>query len=257
MSDSNPRPRISLALDDDPRPGLPAWAWLGLPIVSLMVILISPVLGYERWKEVMVSEYGVLEITTLLILAPAVVFGIGDFRRRRELPGTVGWLMLLGALCAFYFLGEEASWGQHYFGYETPESIAERNYQKEFNLHNLEGFGAIFNNVPRQAMLVGVIVGGLILPFVKTEQRNRPDAPSRVWYWLIPRRTIVPAAFLAVFYNLPQKILELTDRLPPDDSYLNMAIVENDGEVKEFYFAMVMLLYLWSVHRRLGERPGE
>ena len=52
--------------------------------------------------------------------------------------------------------GEEISWGQRVFGFETPEALKEVNEQDEFNLHNLtilhgdsrgaarEGFGRFF-----------------------------------------------------------------------------------------------------------------
>ena len=47
------------------------------------------------------------------------------------------WLLALVFLLAF---GEEISWGQRIFNFETPEVIKENNVQEEFNLHNLEVF---------------------------------------------------------------------------------------------------------------------
>jgi len=43
-------------------------------------------------------------------------------------------------LLFFVSLGEEISWGQRLLGYNTPEAIAARNVQGEFNFHNLEFF---------------------------------------------------------------------------------------------------------------------
>lgn len=47
------------------------------------------------------------------------------------------WLL---ALLFFFAFGEEISWGQRIFNFETPEAIKANNIQEEFNLHNLKGF---------------------------------------------------------------------------------------------------------------------
>jgi len=49
---------------------------------------------------------------------------------------TKFWMFLWAAL-SLLFLGEEASWGQHFLMYKTPEYIANVNIQGEINLHNL------------------------------------------------------------------------------------------------------------------------
>ncbi len=43
---------------------------------------------------------------------------------------------LIGALGSLYIAGEEMSWGQHFFHWNTPEYWAEVNRQQETNLHN-------------------------------------------------------------------------------------------------------------------------
>lgn len=47
---------------------------------------------------------------------------------------------LVLALMLFVAFGEEISWGQRIFNFETPEAIKAINIQKEFNIHNLEIF---------------------------------------------------------------------------------------------------------------------
>ena len=44
------------------------------------------------------------------------------------------------ALLFFFAFGEEISWGQRIFNFETPESLEEFNRQGEFNIHNLAVF---------------------------------------------------------------------------------------------------------------------
>lgn len=49
------------------------------------------------------------------------------------------FLLLLGLLCLVCF-GEEISWGQRIFGWQTPDTIKELNVQQETNIHNLWWF---------------------------------------------------------------------------------------------------------------------
>ncbi len=56
------------------------------------------------------------------------------FRTRRNV-----FLLLLGLLFLFG-CGEEISWGQRLLGFDTPDSIARVNLQRETNIHNLTIF---------------------------------------------------------------------------------------------------------------------
>ena len=49
---------------------------------------------------------------------------------------SIRWVALF-MLISFLALGEELSWGQHFFQYQTPKSLVEFNTQQEFNIHNL------------------------------------------------------------------------------------------------------------------------
>jgi len=232
---------------------IPAWLWLGLPAASVLLCAVAPVLtpDKDRWLAWFKSEMGLLQNMTVLLLVPAMVLSVLIFLRRRELPRLVGLVMLLGGLAAVYFAGEEISWGQTYFGFRTPEALAEVNEQREFNLHNLRGMD-IFSNVPRQAMMVACIAGG-VLPLVLRKRLSRPEARRGVWYWLIPTWRLVPIALLAAFSTVPEKLIKLVRR-PAAGSYLDLAVMEPGGEFKEYCFALVMLLYLLSVYLRMGPR---
>ncbi|MFD2516188.1 hypothetical protein ACFSRY_20120 [Pontibacter locisalis] len=51
------------------------------------------------------------------------------------------------AVIFFLGFGEEMSWGQRTFGYETPDDLKEINAQKEFNLHNIHLAGINLNKL--------------------------------------------------------------------------------------------------------------
>lgn len=69
-----------------------------------------------------------------------VPLGLATCRLYRSGKGTVlgipGWLLVSGLCLAVFLIAmEEASWGQHWFGWGTPEVFA-ANRQNETNFHN-------------------------------------------------------------------------------------------------------------------------
>ena len=235
--------------DETVEPLHPFW-WIGLPAIMLALGLLVPLLGFEIWHPLLASEWGLIEGGTVVLLVPAMVLSVRIFLRRRLLPRGIGWLMLAGGVAALYFAGEETSWGQHYVGFETPEGLARINEQKEFNLHNIAGFGNIFNNVPRQTMMAFCIIVCVILPLAVRRRFEWPRDRKSVWYWLIPSRQVAPVALLAAFSTTPEHIINAYWR-PALKTYLSMAFTDNGGEFKEFHYALVMFLYLWVVYKRV------
>jgi len=247
--------------------------WLGFPLGSLALYLLAPLLGYDRWQKLMAGERGFVELATVAVLLPAVVLGVMLFARRRKLPRHVGWGMLLVALAALYFAGEEASWGQHVLGFATPRRWAQINSQRECNLHNLalarhgrlgRLAGHLLGHIPRQAMLLGVLVMGVVVPLGRVVssrlwRAGKTRQEWSVWHWLIPSWRLVPASLLAAGSTLPRKMLRLTVGIDSVGRYTYpfMAFVDRAGEFKEYCFAMVILLYMvsaWVRLRPLAER---
>jgi hypothetical protein len=77
----------------------------------------------------------------------ASIFFIGFFIRSRRngliyhaffRRGNIIYLLL--GLLFFFAFGEEISWGQRLFGWQTPEHLKEINLQQETNFHNLKIF---------------------------------------------------------------------------------------------------------------------
>jgi hypothetical protein len=89
----------------------------------------------NRW---MIPEIGPIEIPTFLLLAWAAGWAIRIAVARREQLGRLvsPCLALFGA-GLLLVAGEEASWGQWFFGFQPPPKIAEINHQGELNVHNI------------------------------------------------------------------------------------------------------------------------
>lgn len=139
-------------------------------VVALGLILLAVSSSYFIFEPAILKwlahEDGLVENLSALnwLLAAGVMFVL--FAKQRNI-----WFLLLGILFTVCF-GEEISWGQRLFGFVTPESIRARNFQGEFNLHNLnfferrygdKGFWAQMRDVGRMFAIFWFIYG-IVLP---------------------------------------------------------------------------------------------
>ena len=230
---------------------LSKWIWIWpLPLTLAVIIagyLILDPKAYQFWIE---SEFGFIEIATPLILIPAIISGISIFRRRSKLPHKplVIWFVMVTLGCV-YFAGEDLSWGQHYFGWETPEHIAELNKQKETNLHNMSSW---FNQKPRLALELFVLIGGI---FVAARRKIKGEIFSveGLAYWFWPGFACLPAAILAILSRAPERIYKLYDH---SFEFALFPINVRYSEIQELYFAFFLMIYLVSVLQRMKEFSG-
>ena len=251
---------------------LPAWLYWGGPIATLLICWLTPLLGYGRWHRIMGHhEFSFIEIATVVFLLPAsVLSAVISFRlwrrhnKSQKQARTVALTMFVLALAAFYLGGEEMSWGQSYIRWGTPDSWKSVNKQNETNIHNLEltRYGPwiawlddMVNNTPRQALLVASILGAT-LPLMLGKWRRNEQARKSIWYWLIPTRSLVPICALAATSTLPEKVVKLLRDTygqqfwPAQDTYVRMAFLAPAGELKEYCYGMMILLYAISLYLR-------
>jgi hypothetical protein len=220
---------------------LPTWLWLWLPLGLLAAIAFLSLLSQEVYLNVVLSEWGLVENVTVLILVVTVAVGVRLLVSRQLPDRLLGlWIVMLTAGC-FYFAGEEASWGQHMIGWTTPDTWAAINDQQETNIHNTIG---LFDQAPRTALAIVALIGGVIIPIL----RRRLKAGATLWsihplFWA----TIVctPCALLALTVSVPGKVI---GKLAAETPYF---LRIGPGEVKELYLAMFLMLYLLSLSRRL------
>lgn len=226
---------------------LPRWLWLYFPPLILVVQIGAKLAGDGVYRALVRSELGLVELGTVVMLVLALAIAVRLFLARKTLP--VRWLgawMGLFALGALYFAGEEASWGQHYFGWSTPEALAAVNAQEETNIHNISG---IFDQLPRNLLSLGVAVGGIVLPIVRRRRAGAWVPAEGELQWLLPTVVCLPTAVLATLVTIPEKIFDSAGREVP-------ALIEiSAGESKEYYFGLFLLLYVLSIARRARKAP--
>ncbi|HLU93272.1 MAG TPA: hypothetical protein VKZ54_04070 [Membranihabitans sp.] len=113
------------------------WTYLLLTVVCVVAIFLS--IGDESvFNERFANEDGIVEnMTTLALLGVAIVSGLRLVRMWKHRK----WMWLAGTglfiVMFFFAAGEEISWGQRIFGWETNEYFMEKNAQEETNIHNL------------------------------------------------------------------------------------------------------------------------
>ena len=126
--------------------------------LALIFIFLAPGSLSPIIVESIIEEDGVVEnVSAILFLVSSISALI--LLVRFKMPFRHRIVLALLAFCLFVFFGEEISWGQRIFGFDTLEIMREANVQNENNLHNL--FGYIFPSL----FLLAVIIYGFIIPF--------------------------------------------------------------------------------------------
>lgn len=224
--------------------------WLWFPLAIALIPPLSFVADRDFYAVYIADEPGLIENLTALLLLFALVAGLRAFKLSsgRAFPVFRYWILLLTIGCV-YFLGEEISWGQHIFGWETPAGWAEINAQAETNLHNLSGIGSSLLNVfPRMLVNVCVGGGGILLPLYLYFRRKELALSQTRALWFFPPTACILTAMLAVLPRLPRKIVdELFGDAP---KWLD---VVGSGETKECLVAYFLLLYLAALCLRLRQ----
>jgi len=85
-------------------------------------------------------------------LLAAILYARAALSDRRQRGGLPWFHAGLVAFCLLVAL-EEISWGQRILGYRPPDLFLERNYQQEFNLHNVVDGGL------RRALMLAILGG--------------------------------------------------------------------------------------------------
>ena len=212
------------------------FACLGILIIAYWL--------YPPSQRLMAEDGFVENLSALFWLFAAIVSikGAMHFQLGRR------WFFILATIVTILACGEEISWGQRFFDFQTPELIAKQNRQGEFNLHNLH-----------------VLTGGSSWRnFLKTGEFN--------FRQVIDAQNLFRIGFYSYFFLLPLFCLFSTTRnkllkfgyVKPSNSSLVclwlsviwVYIVSIDGdksylhdgqEIREMTFAFYIFAYVYFV----------
>lgn len=230
---------------------LPRWLWLWVPLayVTLHFTLagISRAL-YEKYLGG--GELGTNELSTMALLIVAVLIGLHTLWIMRGLEQSDWrlWVwLILGTLGCVYFGGEEASWGQHLIGWETSEAWQQFNDQQETNLHNSDKYGPLLDQLPRNLLTLGMLVGAIIAPLWRRSKQITLD-PAGINFWIWPTMVCLPAGIFGVAISWPEGIYSAITGNPQPPRF-NIS----SGELKEWCIAYFLMIYLASFNLRLRQ----
>lgn len=221
---------------------LPAWLYLWLPIVSAVALLLAWHLAPRFYDAYLVGEIGILEGSHVLIPLVSAVYclRILALREVRADRLAFGWIFL-ALLGSVYMAGEEASWGQHYAGWLTPERWQAINDQAETNLHNTSSW---LDQKPRTLLEIGIIVGGIIIPLLALW---RPQIRAGRFALFLPPLACLPAAVIGELGKIWERLQSL--------GLWDVVLFHRASEVQELYFSLFILFYLMVFrHRVLARR---
>lgn len=221
---------------------------IALPIALAVLPFLTIGIGedfafYNQW---MVTERGAIEHATVFFAAAGCVLALLAFSRRAASPKPwLGGYMLLFALGFIYIAGEEMSWGQHLFGWESSEWFAKANRQQETNFHNLH---QSLDRVPKSIIGAGIVFSGVLVPLFARFRPLKPASVEGHWYWLWPTPVVRTTASLFLVIWLIDRGLLVTGLRGGDGWNLNFT------EHRELMMVYFLALYCGSLYLRLRAR---
>ncbi len=220
-----------------------------IPGVAILLGVVAAGMGKKVYK-LYTMEDGVAEVIQVILYIAAFVFCFKVTRKLWQTDQKIFAAMYAVVLLGLFFMiGEELSWGQRIFGWETSEALREINKQEETNLHNIHGVGSTFKWLQ---LLVGAY--GTILPLLLLSggvfQRNK------FFSYVIPHYTLIPFFAPLFFWRIFRNFFDM-----PKAEFDQIAkglyfVVSEFNEVMELCFAAGVMLFLIYQWRRL-QRPGE
>ena len=140
----------------------------GLLIGTMLIgLCIDKFISPEYFSDPFVVEDGLIEYISAFVLLTCSFILFRYIFRAKNRPWTWYLVPIAMALLLFFAFGEELSWGQRIFNWESGDTFKEMNKQHETNLHNLVIGGVDLNKVVfSQLLTIGLAIYILILPFL-------------------------------------------------------------------------------------------
>jgi len=214
-----------------------------VPIAIMLAFVVSLAVSLETESWWLEKERSFFEHGSVFVPLLGFVAGMYTVVRGRFPARWLRWWFLGWTLACLYLAGEEASWGQHYFGWDTPASLAEINKQKETNLHNTSSW---LNMQPRSFVEAWILVGGIVVPIVRSRRKNastRSTDPDRASDWFWPTTVGIAAASM----NYVGRGFDAAFRWSEEGEHARELLRQlGSSEGREFFIGLFLATYLAS-----------
>lgn len=186
------------------------------------------------------KESGPHEILQFLLISASCIIFLRTLLKNS--PKLSNWLkawLMIAIICSFYVASEEISWGQSFFQWSTPEHWQKINNQNETNLHNTS---RLLNQIPRYGLMVGILVGGLIIPILQQCKDNLLPKKLEIIY---PPMILSFLTVLLIIVTLGHKMSKM---------FLDTKMFERSSEVEEIFMFFFIFLYAIILKKRIAEK---
>ena len=195
------------SISQQTKPKLNAIEKIVLIIVFALTIIgvIAAWVNKEWFLQEYVAEDHFIEDVTLIPLAILTITCftyLVKFARKKNLWFFLVYLFF--GLASFFVLGEEISWGQRIFNFQSSEFFKEHNTQGEENIHNLLLDGEKLNIIIfTDALVAGVGIFLIVIPILYARKEkvkiflDRSGFPIAKLYQIIACLLVFGLSFLA------------------------------------------------------------
>ena len=197
------------------------------------------------------SEQGIIENGTFLILLFAVIITISVLKEIniKLRKGKLFFLFVFFLLGLIYFMGEEISWGQQWFKWDTGNFFNKYNDQSETNFHNINSW---FDQKPRILLTIFVIFGGILSPFF-IKKINKGNDKNK--FLIFPTICCFPTSIICLFFYLLDNLYKIfcsgTPGIDITCKYIPQLFYFRTSEIIEIYISLFLLIYISSIYSRL------
>ena len=228
-------------------------------IVSLIIIIfISYVQGYQcKYIKPLIckapvinslfAENGLIENIQSLLLFLSIFILIRSFRIFKR-DNFLKVFIIFKVIALTYYFGEEISWGQHFFKWNTPEIFNELNNQNETNFHNISN---LLDQVPRSL----VILWCGFIPLVFYFFRKKFRLSNKLNLIILPNLKLLVVSLILLLFFLPDLLVDKMNLHPGHHvdgkdvveakyyDILTFNFVERLSEIQELIFCFYFFIY--------------
>ena len=207
------------------------WSVIACALVTAFLIILS--IDRDLYMELADEGTNTERLTSIFYFVAGVLFLVLGSRNYRQTHSFAVLLFpLLFGLFFLFIAGEEESWGQWLFYYDTPAAFKDMNTQQEVNIHNLSLFASLLS--PHTVLNLVALLIGVLMPL-----GYRFIAPLRRLAKVI-HFPVSPLACVTLF------VLGLLYERASGMIYHQWA----NAEIREFIFSLGFLLFAVSAYRR-------
>ena len=230
-------------------------------LISTLIILISISLvhGYSckyltrsickniNFLNNFLQENGFIENIQSIALLVSIIILLSVIKLIKN-EKIIQVFIYLKILALIYYLGEEISWGQHFFKWSTPELFNEINNQKETNLHNISN---LLDQLPRSFVVLWCGFIPIIFYFLKMKINFK----RHINLIILPKTKLIFVSIIFLFFFFPDFIVDKANLHPGwhiDGQDIKEAkiydtltfnFLERLSEIHELIFCFYFLIY--------------